>query len=92
MKMGDSPHIVEDVTRPPAYPPAVIVLRARGFLGARDYRMVSRNCQSFVTHCVYGTAFTDAVQRAGLYVGGAIMALGLCVIVAAYELSHTPWR
>jgi hypothetical protein len=83
LRDGTAPEIVDNLTRTPAFPPDVIVQRARSFLGAKRYNVS--------TYCVYGNALSEAVQRVGLYIGGALVTVGLCVVLATRELVRTPW-
>lgn len=91
ISMGTEPKIVVDITKPPSFSVGVIVRRARSFLGAADYKVYKRKCQSFVTHCVYGQALSYTVQRAGMLIGGTVIAFGACIIVASYRLAITQW-
>jgi hypothetical protein len=46
---------------------------------------------ALAAHCVFGEAYSEAVERAGLYIGGAILVLGACVLFGSMRLARTPW-
>jgi hypothetical protein len=60
-------------------PPEEVVLRARQHLGAADYDVFNRNCQSFASWCYTGKAISREVQIAGMI----LAAVGTVAVAAA---------
>lgn len=87
--MGKDAHIV--VGAPPAFPPDVIVRRARARLGEGGYRVHRRNCKSFATDCYYGRAVLQAVINVGYGIAASLVLIAGAVVYAAHQFAHTPW-
>ena len=80
------------VAGPPSpFMPNEVVRRARSKLGAAEYKLHKRNCQSFATHCYNGKAFSEAVESAGQIIAGALVVLAVAVYLAAKQFASTPW-
>ena len=80
------------VAGPPSpFLPDRIVSKARDLLGAGEYKLAKRNCQSFASHCYYGRAVSVAVLHAGYTISASLVLVAGAVLVAAYQFAHTPW-
>ena len=68
----------------PMYNNREVIERARSQLGRRDYTLLDRNCEHFVTWCINGDAISDQVGEVfGLATRGGIALATLGVILAA---------
>ena len=80
------------VAGPPSpFSPNRIVRNARELLGARDYNVFKRNCQSFANYCYYGKAVSNAVLTGGYIIGAGLVVAAGGVVYVANLLAHTPW-
>lgn len=87
VSQGKDPIIV--VGPPSPFSPKQIVARARAMLGAGNYELHKRNCQSFATDCYYGVAFSEAVLRAGSTIAGGVV---VAAVVLAGFIASPPWN
>lgn len=85
---GERPRFVFPARRP--FAAATVVARARSQIGAANYDLLGRNCQSFASWCCVGTAFSQEVHKYGMIgaaMGAVITVLSLALVAAA----RAPW-
>ena len=74
----------------PAFTDEEVVKRARKYIGAKRYRLPTRNCEHFASWCFKGSAFSKQVFAFGAGAGVLSILLG-GIAIAAMKMARSPW-